>query len=417
MTSGQATTVASSASIVKPPHANQYDWSNIATIRRSINRNRSSAGDRYPKYGDPIVRSSGVAGVGSSSSSSSRPGSIDLGLYSNGNLYPHLEHPYQTPPPSPSQNVFNLRSSKSEYYLPTPQQTSSFYQRPTDNIDDDTKWIASSASTASYHSNDEIDDDRSFGGVIGDHRQQSPVYAEISVKPVSIGQLPPLDRGLPYRNYSRFVGGNYNGSVVGGDAGSVQPPPPSSSSSLNRQTSVVGDNLPNGGVRKAQTPPPPSMLLSPPTPSHMNQITNGGQNPPRKYFTLNPRNRPNNDHQRIDRQYFHTNGGGVALNEDRRRSMTPTTATIGEAVVPSQYSSQALLNRSQSCYVDPLDFKVGCQNTLRSKPLIPWYELAIKDNNRRSCPQFEVDKGSCCGWDLSDSPLSNLNLFNRIELI
>lgn len=302
-----------------------------------------------------------------------------------------MEHP---PPPSSStsaQNLFNLRSSKSEYYLPAPQQTATaaFYQRPAmDNIDDDTKWITSSASTtASYHS-DELDEDRGFGGGgAGDHQPHSPVYAEIVVKPVSIGSLPPLDRGLPYRNYSRFVGGNYNNVVGGGDAGS-----------RHKQTSVVGDNLPNGcgggvgGVRKAQTPP----MLLPSSHTNESSTTNWqqqNQHQPRKYFTLNPRNRPTDHQQRIDR-HFHTNGGGGLNYEDRRRSMTPTTATISEAVVPTHYSSQqALLNRSQSCYVDPLDYKVGCQNTLRSKPLIPWYELAIKDNNRRSCPQFEVDQG------------------------
>lgn len=42
-------------------------------------------------------------------------------------------------------------------------------------------------------------------------------------------------------------------------------------------------------------------------------------------------------------------------------------------------------------YLDPLDFKVGCQTTLRSKPQIPWYELAIKkDHRRQSCPPFQV---------------------------
>lgn len=43
-------------------------------------------------------------------------------------------------------------------------------------------------------------------------------------------------------------------------------------------------------------------------------------------------------------------------------------------------------------YLDPLDCKIGCQTTLRSKPRIPWYELAIrKDNRRQSCPpEYEV---------------------------
>ncbi|XP_073822568.1 sickie isoform X6 [Musca autumnalis] len=45
------------------------------------------------------------------------------------------------------------------------------------------------------------------------------------------------------------------------------------------------------------------------------------------------------------------------------------------------------LNRLAPEYMDPLDFKIGCQTTLRSKPIIPWYELAIrKDLKRQSCP-------------------------------
>lgn len=44
-------------------------------------------------------------------------------------------------------------------------------------------------------------------------------------------------------------------------------------------------------------------------------------------------------------------------------------------------------------YMDPLDCKIGCQTTLRSKPQIPWYELAIKkDHRRQSCPPMQVNK-------------------------
>lgn len=46
-------------------------------------------------------------------------------------------------------------------------------------------------------------------------------------------------------------------------------------------------------------------------------------------------------------------------------------------------------------YLDPLDCKIGCQTTLRSKPQIPWYELAIKkDNRRQSCPPMQVNKNT-----------------------
>lgn len=54
---------------------------------------------------------------------------------------------------------------------------------------------------------------------------------------------------------------------------------------------------------------------------------------------------------------------------------------------PNQFSA----SQTDVDYLDPLDFKIGCQTTLRSKPQIPWYELAIKNGNRRqSCPPLQV---------------------------
>lgn len=55
---------------------------------------------------------------------------------------------------------------------------------------------------------------------------------------------------------------------------------------------------------------------------------------------------------------------------------------------------------------DPLDCKIGCQTTLRSKPRIPWYELAIRkpatDRRRQSCPPtYEVcddTRNATNGW-------------------
>lgn len=44
---------------------------------------------------------------------------------------------------------------------------------------------------------------------------------------------------------------------------------------------------------------------------------------------------------------------------------------------------------------DLLNYKVGCQTTLRSKPVIPWYELAIRKDHRQSCPAMkEVSSGA-----------------------
>lgn len=57
-----------------------------------------------------------------------------------------------------------------------------------------------------------------------------------------------------------------------------------------------------------------------------------------------------------------------------------------------KYASNDLNIANDFEYLDPLDCKIGCQTTLRSKPQIPWYELAIKkDNRRQSCPPMQVN--------------------------
>ncbi|XP_016994235.2 protein sickie isoform X6 [Drosophila takahashii] len=66
------------------------------------------------------------------------------------------------------------------------------------------------------------------------------------------------------------------------------------------------------------------------------------------------------------------------------------------------------LNRMAPEYMDPLDFKIGCQTTLRSKPMIPWYELAIRrDFKRQSCPPISgggVGGVVCGSLTLAASP-------------
>uniref|UniRef100_A0A6P4FGS4 Protein sickie isoform X1 n=1 Tax=Drosophila rhopaloa TaxID=1041015 RepID=A0A6P4FGS4_DRORH len=70
------------------------------------------------------------------------------------------------------------------------------------------------------------------------------------------------------------------------------------------------------------------------------------------------------------------------------------------------------LNRMAPEYMDPLDFKIGCQTTLRSKPMIPWYELAIRrDFKRQSCPPISGSGvgGVVCGsLTLAASPQEEL---------
>lgn len=49
--------------------------------------------------------------------------------------------------------------------------------------------------------------------------------------------------------------------------------------------------------------------------------------------------------------------------------------------------SAASLNDAElTTRIDMLQYKVGSQTAVRSKPVIPWYELAIRKDHRQSCP-------------------------------
>ncbi|XP_059615180.1 protein sickie isoform X2 [Phlebotomus argentipes] len=68
-------------------------------------------------------------------------------------------------------------------------------------------------------------------------------------------------------------------------------------------------------------------------------------------------------------------------------------------------------------YFDPLDCKIGCQTTLRSKPQIPWYELAIRQNNRRlSCPPLDELNEKAHVVSAFEQSLSNMTQrFNQLS--
>lgn len=65
-------------------------------------------------------------------------------------------------------------------------------------------------------------------------------------------------------------------------------------------------------------------------------------------------------------------------------SVMGSMGTDGSAGAESR--STTSLNERELLKVNLLDYKIGCQSTLRSKPVIPWYELAIKRDHRQSCP-------------------------------
>jgi hypothetical protein len=84
-----------------------------------------------------------------------------------------------------------------------------------------------------------------------------------------------------------------------------------------------------------------------------------------------------------DRRRYATLGGHQY--KDRFNSNTTTSLYNLNKSTVSLMSDDSLYE-----HYDPLDYKVGCQTMLRSKPVIPWYELAIKKDHRQSCPPFQV---------------------------
>uniref|UniRef100_A0A182MPH4 Uncharacterized protein n=1 Tax=Anopheles culicifacies TaxID=139723 RepID=A0A182MPH4_9DIPT len=71
-----------------------------------------------------------------------------------------------------------------------------------------------------------------------------------------------------------------------------------------------------------------------------------------------------------------SDGGGVRGDEDEFGAGAKSTSSLND---------QDLVKVDD----DLLNYKIGCQTTLRSKPVIPWYELAIRKDHRQSCPAMK----------------------------
>lgn len=102
------------------------------------------------------------------------------------------------------------------------------------------------------------------------------------------------------------------------------------------------------------------------------------------------------------------NSRGIYYSNHNRRRHYQKSVSVTAPMEKKSYgrscgSIATSVNSSDAEYMDPLDFKIGCQTTLRSKPIIPWYELAIKKDFRQSCPPIPATKAS----DVS----TNKNLF------
>lgn len=85
-----------------------------------------------------------------------------------------------------------------------------------------------------------------------------------------------------------------------------------------------------------------------------------------------------------------TKSSGFSNNEFRKFSTLnhPKDKLLGSNCTKSTSSLNEIYFDQNNW--DLMDCKIGCQTTLRSKPRIPWYELAIKKENRQSLPLPEV---------------------------
>uniref|UniRef100_A0A336LQC8 CSON000903 protein n=1 Tax=Culicoides sonorensis TaxID=179676 RepID=A0A336LQC8_CULSO len=86
-------------------------------------------------------------------------------------------------------------------------------------------------------------------------------------------------------------------------------------------------------------------------------------------------------------------------NLERNSTIGLTTAHIDinqkfrfGAIEENPVKSTRSLNESHLDYFDIFNYKVGCQKTVRIKPKVPWYELALKKDNGHSCPSLNDEK-------------------------
>ena len=81
----------------------------------------------------------------------------------------------------------------------------------------------------------------------------------------------------------------------------------------------------------------------------------------------------------------------ISTSDLYTRRRFATLAHPREKLQAVNTKSTSSLNENHA-YWDPiLDSKIGSQTTLRSKPIVPWWELACKKEHRQSCPPMQVN--------------------------
>lgn len=139
----------------------------------------------------------------------------------------------------------------------------------------------------------------------------------------------------------------------------------------------------------------------------INVQPNGRQKPPLKATNLNYRksfshvNR--NGHWFNGNAYDSSNGAPLDSSSTMTKSLyNPSTtashlhsrrfATLAHPKEKQmiEYENKSASERSLIQWDPILSCKIGSQTTLRTKPPVPWYELAIKKEFRQSCPPLQV---------------------------
>ena len=140
----------------------------------------------------------------------------------------------------------------------------------------------------------------------------------------------------------------------------------------------------------------------------INVQPNIGRHPPLKATSLNYR-----------KSFSHVNGNGKWFNANdsleriNRAGAIDSSSTMTKSLYDPSISTSHLQTRRFATLAHPrpmfehenkstssssliqwnpiLSCKIGSQTTLRTKPPVPWYELAIKKEFRQSCPPLQVN--------------------------
>lgn len=91
------------------------------------------------------------------------------------------------------------------------------------------------------------------------------------------------------------------------------------------------------------------------------------------------------------------------------RQRFATLAHPKEKLQAVNTKSTSSLNENHVFWDPLLECKIGSQSTLRSKPIVPWWELACKKEHRQSCPPMQVTIRNFMSIETVETKTANLH--------